>query len=489
MRNIRFQLLVSQLVELVFMPKKHPIFRDRSAEVGVVLSGFSKNCFKAGLLVCVALNASPAVQAETLTQALVGAYRSNSTLNAERARQRGTDEQVPQALSGWRPTITTQATAATQWQDTDQSNITHTNPANVSISLSQPLFRGFKTVEGTKVAEANVQAGRQQLLGVEQTTLSNAVQAYMDVVQNRQILNLRKKFVSVLRKQLFASDARFQAGELTRTDVAQSRASLKGAEANMAVAMANVKASEAKYQTVIGKAPGKLASPSLAKRPKNLDAALNIAQETNPSILHAAYVNDAAEHQIEVIKGDLLPTLSLNGSYTYSHEPSSNINTAQSAVVQGVLTVPLYEGGRVYSAVRQAKQTASQNRILVISATRSVRENVTSAWNNLQASGQSLAGVRAQVSASRLALDGVRQEYAVGSRTTIDVLNAEQALLNSQISEVVSQHDQVVASYQLLAAMGRMTANRLQLGEVYDPAEHYNEVRGKWIGLRTETLE
>ncbi len=458
----------------------------------MVLGRFSKNYFQVGLLVGVALNglvANSAARADTLTQALVGAYRSNSTLNAERARQRGTDEQVPQALSGWRPTITAQGTVASEWQDTNKTSIDHTNPANVSISLSQPLFRGFKTLEGTKVAEANVQAGRQQLLGVEQTTLFNAVQAYMNVVQNRQILALRRKFVSVLQQQLNASDARFKAGELTRTDVAQSRASLKGAEATMSVAVANVKAAEANYQTVIGKHPGKLATPNLAKRPNSLDAALSIAQETNPSILLAAYVEDAAEHQIEVIKGDLLPTLSLNGSYTYSHEPSSSVETAQNAQIQGVLTVPLYEAGRTYSAVRQAKQTASQNRIQVISATRSVRENVTNAWNNLQAMGQSLSGVRAQVSASRLALDGVRQEYAVGSRTTIDVLNAEQALLNSQISDVVAQHDQVVASYQLLTAMGRMTAQRLQLGELYDPSLHYDEVRGKWFGLHTETLE
>ena len=460
--------------------------------MGLVLGRFTKVYFHASLMLGVAfagLLASTAVRAETLTQALVGAYRSNSTLNAERARQRGTDEQVPQALSGWRPTITAQATKSEQWQDTSASDKTHTSPTNLNISLSQPLFRGFKTVEGTKVAEANVQAGRQQLLGVEQTTLFNAVQAYMNVVQNRHILSLRKKFVTVLQKQLYASDARFKAGELTRTDVAQSRASLKGAEATMAVAGANVKASEANYRTVIGKAPGKLATPNLAKRPHSLDAALNVAQETNPSILLAAYVEDAATHQIEVVKGDLLPTLSLNGSYSYTHEPSSGVETAQTAVVQGVLTVPLYEAGRTYSLVRQAKQTASQNRIQVISATRGVRENVTNAWNNLQASGQSLSGVRAQVSASRLALDGVRQEYLVGSRTTIDVLNAEQALLNSQISEVVAQHDQVVASYQLLAAMGRMTAHRLQLGELYDPTAHYDEVRGKWIGLNAETIE
>jgi TolC family type I secretion outer membrane protein len=308
---------------------------------------------------------------------------------------------------------------------------------------------------------------------------------------------LRKKNVGFLQKQLEASDARFKAGELTRTDVAQARASLSGAKASLAVAQANLQGSEANYKSVIGKKPGKLGSPKLAKRPSSLDGALSIAQETNPSILGAAFNVDAAEHNIEVIKGDLLPTINLQGDLSYNYNSSggstggifSNPDTTRTATIQGVISVPLYEGGRVHSGVRQAKQTASQNRIQVIGAVRAVRENVTTSWNNLIATGQSLASVRDQLAAAKLALDGVQQEFLVGSRTTIDVLNAQQVVLNAQVSEVGAEHDQLVTSYQLQQAMGHLTARHLGLRGLYDPKENYRNVRGKWIGLSADTVE
>lgn len=431
---------------------------------------------------------SNSAAAETLSDALYAAYQSNPTLRAERAKLRATDEQVPQALSGWRPTINSQGTAGRQWSDNSLSSST-LDQANINITLNQPLFRGFKTVESTAVAEANVKAERQQLLDVEQTVLFSGVQAFANVVRDRQILNLRKKNVGFLQKQLDASNARFKAGELTRTDVAQARASLSGARASVSVAQANVQASEANYLTIVGKRPGKLATPKLAKPPANLDKALAVAQETNPTILAAAQFEDAAAHNIEVIKGDLLPTLSLQSQLSYNHNPSALIETARSASIEGVLSVPLYEGGRIYSGVRQAKQTASQSRIQVIGAVRVVRENVANAWNNLVATGQSLGSVDDQLAAANLALDGVQQEFQVGSRTTVDVLNAQQTVLNAQLSVVTARHDQLVASYQLQSAMGHLTAQHLRLGDLYDPTAHYDSVRNKWIGLSAETVE
>jgi len=261
----------------------------------------------------------------------------------------------------------------------------------------------------------------------------------------------------------------------------------------VAIATANLKASEANYLTIVGRAPGKLTAVRAAKRPGSLDAALRIAQETNPSILAAAQVEDAAEHNINVIQGDLLPTLSLQAQAAYNYNTTKvyagGANSQESASVQGVLSVPIYEAGRVYSGVRQAQQTASQNRIQVIGAVRVVRENVTVAWNNLLASNQSLSSVGDQLSATNLALDGVRQEYLVGSRTTIDVLNAQQSLLTAQISRVNAQHDLIVASYQLQQAMGHLTAQHLGLGGLYDPTANYKAVRGKWIGLSAQTVE
>jgi outer membrane protein len=434
--------------------------------------------------------------AETLADALSGAYHNNSTLEAERARQRATDELVPQALSGWRPTITAQGVIGHQLSETTNSSAppevsryTVTDPRSLSIQLTQPIFRGFKTVEGTAQAEANVKAGRQQLLSVEQSTLFSAVQAYMNVIQARQILNLRRKNVSVLQSQLNASDARFKAGELTRTDVAQSRATLNGAQGQVALAVASVQSAEANYRTVVGRAPGKLVMPKLPKRPKSLESAYHIAQQTNPNILAAAQVQLASEHNVNVIGGDLLPSINLIASATTSADQGGpNIGT-NSALIEGTITVPIYEAGRAYSGVRQAKETASENRVKVISATRSVRESVVNAWNDIISTGLNLAATRAQVSAANLALDGVRQEYQVGSRSTIDVLNTQQTLVNAQISVVVAQHDQLVASYQLLGAMGQLTSAHLGINGRYDVKEHYNDVRNKWIGLDAESGE
>lgn len=446
-----------------------------------------------GAIAVFALANTSSVFAETLADALSGAYHNNSTLEAERARQRGTDELVPQALSGWRPTITAQGAIGHNLSNSTSTlggtNYSVTDPRSLSIQLTQPIFRGFKTVEGTAQAEANVKAGRQQLLSVEQTTLFNAVQAYMNVIQARQILSLRRQNVKVLQSQLNASDARFKAGELTRTDVAQSRATLNGAQGQVALAIASVQAAEANYKTVVGRAPGKLAMPKLAPRPKSLESAYRIAQETNPNILAAAQVQLAAEHNINVIGGDLLPTINLQASASVSGDQSGANSSATNALIQGVITVPIYEAGRVYSGVRQAKEVASQNRVQVISAIRSVRESVVNAWNGIISTGQNLVSTRAQVVAANLALDGVRQEYQVGSRSTIDVLNTQQILINAQISAVVAQHDQLVASYQLLGAMGHLTSQHLGINGRYDVKEHYNDVRNKWIGLDAESGE
>jgi outer membrane protein len=441
-----------------------------------------------GAITVFALANTSSVLAETLAQAMTSAYRNNSTLESERAALRATDENVPQALSGWRPTITANESVTHTWTDTSVpfANKGQATRGDLSITLNQPIFRGFKTIESTAVAEAQVKAGRQSLLVVEQATLFNAIQAYMNVIQYRQILGLRQKNVNVLQKQLNATDARFKAGELTRTDVSQARATLSGSQGQLAVAAANVKAAEANFLQVVGHSPGKLAMPRLAPRPRSLNEAQAIAQQTNPNILFAAQVQDASEHQIGVIGGDLLPQLGVSASASIDRSFDNNNYTAV-GTIQGSLVVPIYEAGRTYSGVRQAKETASQNRLKVVSAVRSVRESVTNAWNNIVAAGQGLASARSQVAASRLALDGVQQEYQVGSRSTIDVLNAQQTLVGSQIAQVTAQHDQVVASYSLLASMGHLTARHLGLGGLYDPTEHYNDVRNKWIGLDAET--
>ncbi len=428
--------------------------------------------------------------AESLNEAMVSAYSGNPTLRAERARQRGTDELVPQALSGWRPTVTAEGSVSRIWSDSNVTPSSDITPKSVAIGLSQPIFRGFKTINGTKSAEANVEAGKQNLLAVEQDILFQAIQAYMNVIRDRQIVGLRQKNVEVLQKQLTAADERFKVGEITRTDVAQSRARVSGAQSNVASANATLAASVANYINVVGHKPGNLKYPRLAKLPKSLDTAQAAAEEINPNILAAAYVEEASNFDIEVVKGDLLPEVDLQASTTRNDNPSAGVGSSESTKIEGILTIPLYEAGRVYSSVREAKHLASQRRLEVIQAGRSVRESVSISWNNLAAAREIIRSTKAQVSAAELALDGVRQEYLVGSRTTLDVLDAESEVFTARIAQVSAERDQVVAAYQILGSIGRLTARDLRLPvEYYDADENYLNVRGKWFGTGADTIE
>jgi outer membrane protein TolC len=224
--------------------------------------------------------------------------------------------------------------------------------------------------------------------------------------------------------------------------------------------------------------------------PQSLSRALSIASETNPTVLAAAYNHDASVHNVNIAKGALLPTLTLEASASASRNFSSNLKRSESATVQGVLNVPIYQAGNEYSAIRQAKQQASQSGIQIIGATRSVRQQVAVAWATYTSAGQAITSAKAQVASAVLALDGVRQEYQVGSRTTVDVLNAEQSLLSARVSQASAERDQLVASYQLISSIGHLTARRLSLGgPYYDPVQNYNKVKNKWIGTGADTLE
>jgi outer membrane protein len=443
----------------------------------------------AGVVLSVSAGAVPAF-AESLLDSLASAYATNPTIKADRARQRGTDEQVPQALSGWRPTITANASAAHEWTDSDVSDPASFDPLNVNIALSQPLFRGFKTVNGVAAAEASVLAGRQNLLAIEQGILFSAIQAYADVVRDRRIVALRTANVGVLQRQAKAAAARFAVGEVTRTDVAQARARVSQSQASLSSAKASLNAACAKYHQLIGKNPGNLKVPAVAKLPKSLQTALSQANEINPNILSAALVQEIAGYNIEIAKGDLMPSLSLEASASLTGNPNSSVDWASEEKVGLQLSVPLYNGGRTYSGVREAKQVESQRTIQIIETGRAVREAVTRAWGFVSSAREAIVSAKAQVASTALALDGVRQEYLVGSRTTLDVLNAEQEVLNARISLVSDERDLVVASYQVLASIGKLTARHLGLNvSLYDPEDNYIEVRDKWIGLDANTVE
>jgi TolC family type I secretion outer membrane protein len=445
-------------------------------------------------------------RADTLAEAMAAAYLGNPVLQGERARQRATDEQVPQALSGWRPTVIVRGDGGYEWDrraverrlppPADDVTVTDTSsadntPARFAIGLSQPIFRGFRTVSETARAEANVAAGQQDLLAVEQEVLLDAIAAYMDVLRFREIVILRQRNVEALGEQLRGAEARFSVGEITRTDVEQARARLSFSEAELAVARANLAASAATYVRVVGHAPGSLTSPRISPLvPASLEEALALANRLSPEILAAAFNAEAARHQIDFVQADLLPSVSLEAEFRASHEPQSRVLSSQQGTVLGVLQVPLYEAGRVSSQVREAKQVASQRRIQIIEAGRAVRETVVRTWNVFISSADTIRSLQAQVTANELALDGVRQEALVGTRTTLDVLDAEQELVQSQVALTDARRDRVVASYQLVAAIGRLTAVNLKLAvPYYDPEAHYQNTRYRPFGVTTDTVD
>lgn len=436
------------------------------------------------------LASGPIASAETLAEAIAGAYSSNPTLKAERARQRGTDEQVPQALSGWRPTITAEGSVGRVWSDTSTDKSSLSTPGDATIVLSQPVFKGFKTTNGVKAAEANVEAGRQSLLAVEQDVIFQTIQSYMNVIRDRKTVILRQKNLAVLQQQLKAANDRFAVGEITKTDVAQSTARVAQAQAGVASANAALAISIAGYEKTVGNRPGKLVLPRLPKLPGTLTDAQSRAQDINPNLLAAAFVAEASDYDVKVATGDLLPELKLAATGQVADVWDDPRGSSGLAKIEGILTIPLYEAGRTHSAVRQSKHVASQRKLEVIRSSRSVREAVSNAWNNLISARETIAAARSQVSASELALEGVRQEYLVGSRTTLDVLDAESEVVAARIAVVNAERDQVVAAYQILGAIGRLTARDLKLTvDYYDAEENYLKVRGKWFGTGANVVE
>jgi outer membrane protein len=460
----------------------------------LIYSKTSLRLAMAASLLAVAFFVPQPAHAETLFDALSATYTTNPTIRAERARQRGTDEQVPQALSGWRPTVTASGQAGVQQSDTTRSGVEETTsqPASVSIQLTQPIFRGFQTLNSTALAEANVRAGRANLSSAEQSVLLQAVAAYMNVVRDRRVVALRQQDVKVLEEQLNAANARFNVGEITRTDVAQARASLSLSKSNLALAVAQRASSMASYEQIVGTAPGSLKSPGLPKvLPQSLEAALAKAETASPELIAAIFSEEAARRQVYFAHGDLLPRANIVAEYATQNDASGVDGLrATSQSVLGSVSMPIYEAGQAYAGIREAKQVASQRRIQVIERQRDVRQAVVSAWNNLVAASQTIVSSAEQAKASQLALEGVQQEALVGSRTTLDVLNAQQDVVNAGVQQAQAERDQIVAAYQVLAVTGQLTPAEIGLGiENYDPAENYNNTWYKFIGTGIDAVE
>ncbi len=458
---------------------------------GLMVFKAGKRVLAAALLSATVLATTPSM-AETIFGAMAKAYENNSTLNADRAGVRVTDEGVAVAKSGYRPVVSATADLTSTHRRFDGGLNGTSNVGTFGIQINQLLFDGFTVSNNIKSAKTQVLAQRENLRNNEQNLLFSAAQAYMDVYLNRQIVILRQKNLEFLDEQLRAAKARFDVGEGTRTDVAQAEASKASAIATLDAAKSDEKIAEANYIQIVGVAPGKLAAAAMASKslPKSMNQAFSIATSNHPAILASQYAVDAAGYVVKANEGQLLPQVGLTGAIQrdeiFAGGVSSGTTDGTSASAGIQVTIPIYNGGRTSALVRQSKETLGQRRIEVDVARDSVRQAIAQAYSQMESAKAQIIAQRSVVAAAQLALNGVIEERKVGQRTTLDVLNAQADVLTGQVSLAQAERDSVVTSYAVLSAVGRLTASQigLQVAE-YRPEEHYDAVKDKWIGLRT----
>ncbi|KMO34784.1 channel protein TolC [Methylobacterium aquaticum] len=451
-----------------------------------------------GFAVMALAMAGQGATAETLETALARAYAGNPTLNAQRAGQRASDENVPRALAGYRPQVSASASVGVSnvsgrlgagrgeigGGDASQTLI----PGSAGVSVTQTLFNGFRTDNQTRQAESQVLGGRETLRNTEMQTLFSAAQAYMNVLADTATLELNRNNVEVLEEQLRQTRDRFNVGEVTRTDVAQAEARLAGARAQVSLAEANLRTSIATYRQVIGVEPRQLAPGRPIDRfvPGTLTAAVEIGLTEHPAILSALHAVDAAEAQVKIAESSLYPTVALSGNAAQVFDQQiANTRYFQGSIV-GQLTVPLYQGGAEYAQIRQAKEQVGQARLQAELTRDQVRAGIVTAWGALEAAKARVIASQAQVQANEVALNGVREEARVGQRTTLDVLNAQQELLSARVALIAAQRDRVVGSYQVVQTVGRLTTRFVAVPVAqYSAKQHYDQVKDLWYGVRT----
>jgi len=448
--------------------------------------------------------ASAPAPAGTIESALAYAYQNNPQLNSQRAIVRATDEGVPQALAGYRPRASLTANIGMQSLSTTTREIGsttplgapasyftqsgHNTPHGVGATITQTLLNGFQTSNRTRLAESQVLAARETLRNIEQTVLLNAATAYMNLLRDTAIFELQRNNVAVLQEQLRQSRLRLESGNVTATDVAQSESRREVGRTQAFVAEANYQSSRAVYRQVIGIEPDKLSPASTVDRfaPNRLMLAVAAGTAQSPVVSTAQHNVDVAMLQVKIAEGALYPTVSIQGSVQKSYETALTALETFSAGVTGQLSVPIYQGGAEYASIRQAKETQGQKQLELNVARDQARAAVAQAWAQLEAAKSSIESSKGQVKAAESALNGVREEARLGQRTTLDVLNAQQELVNARIALVSAQRDRVVSSYSLLAAVGRLSPQVLRLPvPAYDARVHYHQVRDAWSGVRT----
>jgi outer membrane protein len=435
---------------------------------------------------------SPAL-ADTIEAALVRAYQSNPQLNAQRASVRSTDENVPQALSGYRPKVALTASAGYQYSDllaTQGGTPFHgtQTPRSVGATVTQTLYNGQQTANKTRAAESQVSGSREALRALEQSVLFQAASIYMDYLRDAAIVEVQRSNTRVLEQTLKQTRDRFNVGEVTRTDVAQSEAQLAAGRTQQLTAESQLTTTRSNFRRIIGNEPQALAPGSPVDRylPGSLPAAVELSLVENPSVTAAMFGIDVNFLQVKINEGALLPTVSLQAAVNESYQQQLTAYRTFNASAIAQISVPVYSGGGEYSLIRQSKETLAQQRLTLEQTRDQTRANVVTTWGQLQAGKAQVASAQAQVTASEIALNGVREEAKAGQRTTLDVLNAQQALVNARVALVTAQHDRVVASYNVLQSVGRLSPQVLNLATtVYDPSVHYQQVRDSWFGVRT----
>jgi outer membrane protein len=476
------------------------------------MSKRSRALASVALIAATAGLASPA-WAETLQEAIALAYRTNPTLQAQRASQRALDETVPQARSALRPELSVSGTTSYQRTDAPDSagfdfngdgvfeippsqNINETDSAGASIALSQSLYSGGRIARSIDAAEAGVLSGQESLRSVEQQVLAAVIQAYVDVQRDVEILRIREANLAVLRRQLDESNARFEVGEITRTDVSQSEARLAQSEADLAGAQAQLSGSRAAYAAIVGQAPTDLEDPpALPGVPTDFDSALDVGLAENPNLLSAEYDLLQAEARHAQARSAYMPSVGLTGSYGSTTAISGfDLDNRTDSFRAGLsVSVPLFTGGLNRSRVLQALEQANVAKIEIDRQKRAVLQNISNSFTQVVSNTAALQAGEAGVRAAGVAAEGVRQEQQVGLRTTLDVLNGELELRNAEINLAVAKRNIYVAQASLLSAMGRLSGEDLDPAiELYDPAVNAERVRNRgalpWDGL-VETLD
>jgi len=439
--------------------------------------------------------AAPASRADTMEGALLRAYQNNPQLNAQRASVRAVDESVPQALAGYRPKVAGTFTVGVGYVDQlangslgkkiEQGDQT---PHSAALTVTQTIYNGNQTANKTRAAESQVFGAREGLRLLEQSVLLAAATIYMDYLRDAAILEVQRSNTKVLELTLRQTRDRYSAGLVTPTDVAQSEAQLAAAKSQELAAVSTLTTTSANYRRIIGKEPTGLqpASPVDRYLPPTQNGAVELALQQNPNVTAAMYGVDVSFLTVKINEGALFPTVSLQAAVAKVWDPQITTINQFAAAATAQLSVPVYQGGAEYSLIRQSKETLEQQRLTMEQARDQARADTVTAWGQLLAGKAQVTAAQSQVQASELAYLGTTKEAQVGQRTVIDILNAQQTLVNARVALVTAQHDRVVASYTVLNAIGRLSPQVLRLStQTYDPSVHYQQVRDNWAGVRT----